>query len=82
MVDYDIMGPSLQLFRVRFLNFSLAGGHLASRFVKCWYHQNALGFISALPASTSLWLWLQVGHNKQCTPAAMTISSLREFFYN
>ena len=39
---------------------------------KCWYHQNPLGFISALPEARSLWLWLQVGRNK----------SLRGFFYS
>ena len=32
------------------------------------------GFISALPEARSLWLWLQVGHNKLCMLVAMTVS--------
>jgi len=52
------------------------GDHVTLQFVKCWYHQNPLGFISALPAARSLWLWLQVGRNKPCTLAAMTVSPL------
>ena len=60
MVDYDTMGPSLQLFEARFLISPLpVGGHVTSKFVKCWYHQNPLGFIFTLPAARSLWLWLQ-----------------------
>ena len=37
----------------------LFGGHVTSKFAKCWHHQNPLGFISALPEARSLWLWLQ-----------------------
>ena len=76
MVDYDSIGPSLQLFGARFLNFSPVGGHMTPKFVKRWHHQNPLGFISAQLAARSLWLWLQVGRNKPCTLAAMTASPL------
>jgi len=54
MVDYDSMGPRLQLFGARFLNFPPVGGHMTSKFAKCWYHQNPLGFISAQPEARSL----------------------------
>ena len=46
------------------------GGHVASKFVKCWYHQ-----------ARSLWLWLQVGRNKPCSLAAMTVSPLAGFLF-
>ena len=81
MGDYDSMGPSLKRFAARFLNFSPVGGHVTSMFAKCWYHQNPLGFISALAEARSLWLWLQVGRNKPCTLAAMTVCLLLGFFY-
>jgi len=51
-------------------------GHVTSEFAKCWHHQNSLPFISTLAEARSLWLWLQVGHNKPCMLAAMTISPL------
>jgi len=57
------------------------GGHVILKFAKCWYHQNPLGFISALAEARSLWLWLQVGRNKPCTLVAMTISPLLELFF-
>jgi len=79
MVDYDSMGPSLQLFRAWFLNFSSSWRHVTSKFAKCWYHQNPLHFISALAKARSVWLWLQVGHNKPCMLAAMTVSPLPGF---
>ena len=56
------------------------GGHVTSKFVKCWYHQNPLDFISELPAAISLWLWLQIGRNKPWTLAAMTVSTLAGLF--
>ena len=43
--------------------------------------KTALGFISALPAARSMWLSLQVGRNKPCTPAAMTVSPPRGAFW-
>ena len=48
MGNYDSMGPSLQLFGSRFLKFSPLGGHVTSKFAKCWYHQNPLRFILSL----------------------------------
>jgi len=81
MVDCDSMGPSLQLYGARFLNFSPVGGHVTLKFVKCWYHQNPLGFISVLPVARNLWLWLQVGRNKPCTLVAMTVSTFAGLFY-
>jgi len=56
------------------------GGHMTSKFAKWWYHQNQLRFISTLPAARSLWLWLQVGRNKPCTLAAMTVNTLAGLF--
>jgi len=76
MVDYDSMGPSLQQFGARFLNFSPVCSHVTLKFAKRWHHQNSLRFISALAEARSLWLWLQVGRNKPCMLAAMTVSPL------
>jgi len=42
------------------------GSHVTSRFAKCWNHENPRHFISAHTEARSLWLWLQVGHNKPC----------------
>ena len=42
---------------------------VSGKFTKCWYHQNPLGFICMLPETRSLWSWMQVGRNKQCTLA-------------
>jgi len=56
-------------------------GHVTSKFAKCWYHQNRLRFISALAEARSLLLWLQVGRNKPCMLAAMTVSPLAGLFY-
>ena len=81
MGDYDSMGPSLQLFGARFLNFPPVSGHVTSNFAKCWYHQNPLHFISTLAGARSLWLWLHVGRNILCTLAAMTVSPLVGLFY-
>jgi len=58
------------------------GGHVTSRFLKCWYHQNTLGFISTLPEARSLWLWMQVGHIKLCKLAGMNVSPLPRLFLN
>ena len=81
-VDYDSMEPGLWLFRARLLKFSPIGGQVTSKFAKCGYHQNPLRFISALqPAARSLWLWSQVGRNKPCMLAAMTVSPLAGLFY-
>jgi len=41
------------------------GGHVTSKFAKCWYDQNPLHFISTLPEARSLWLWLQVGRTSR-----------------
>jgi len=57
------------------------GGHMTSKFAKWWYHQNPLGFISALPAARSWWSWLQAGRNKPCTLAAMTVIPFVGLFY-
>ena len=59
---------------------SQVGGHVTSKFAKCWYHQNPLGFISMLLEARSLWLWLHVGRIKPCTLAAMTVSTLPGLF--
>jgi len=64
-----------------FWMYPLLGSHATSKFVKCCHHQNPLGFISALPAARSLWLWLQVGHNKPWSLATMTVSPLVGRFY-
>ena len=81
MGDYDSMGPSVQLFGARFLNSPPVGRHVISKFATCWCHQNPLHFISVLAEARSLWLWLQVGGNKPCMLAAMTVSRLAGFFY-
>jgi len=57
------------------------GGCVSSKFAKCWDHQNPLHFISALAEARSLLLWLQVGRNKPCMLAAMTVSPLAGLFY-
>jgi len=79
---YDSMGPSLQLFGVILLNFSLSWRSRdfeVREMLISHYHQNQLRFISALPEDRSLWLWLQVGNNKPCMLAAMTVSPLAVF---
>jgi len=77
--DYDSTGPSVQLVGARFLNSPTpVGGHVTSKFAKCWYHQNPLRVISGLAEARSL--WLQVGRNKPCTLAAMTVSPLAGLF--
>jgi len=76
MVDYDCMGPSPQLFGIRFLNFCPSWGHVTSEFTNCWHHQNSLLFISTLAEARSLWLCLHVGRNKPCMLAVMTVSPL------
>jgi len=57
------------------------GGCVTSKFVKCWYHQSLLRFISVLPEARSLWLWVQVGCNEPCTLAAMTVSPPPGLFF-
>jgi len=82
MGHYDSMGPSLQLFGVIFLNFSLSWRSRdfeVREMLISHYHQNQLRFISALAEDRSLWLWLQVGNNKPCILAAMTVSPLAVF---
>ena len=77
---YASMRPSLQFFAARFLNFSPVGGHVTSKFSKCWYHQNTLRFISAMAEAKRFRLWLQVGRNKPCTLMAMTVNPLVGLF--
>jgi len=82
MVVHDNMGPGIQLFGARFLNFTKVGDHVTSKFAKCWPRdpdENPLGFISALPEARSLWLWLQVGRNKPRTLSAMTSAPFRGY---
>ena len=64
-----------------FLISPTVGCHMTSKFAKCCYHQNPLCFMSTLAEATSLWLWLQVGRNKPCMLAAMTVSLLVGLFY-
>jgi len=59
-----------------FLISSPVGGHVTSKFAKCWYHQKSLCFISALTDARNLWLRLHVGRNEPCMLAAMTVSQL------
>jgi len=79
MVDYDSMSLVYSYSKPNFWISPPVGGHMTSKFVKCWYHRNPLGFVSALAAARSLWLWLQVCRNKPYT--LMTISPLVGLFY-
>ena len=81
MGDYDSMGLVYSFSEPDFWISPPLGSHVTSKFAKCWYHQNSLHFISALAKARSLWLWLQVGHNKPCMLAAMTVSPLVGLFY-
>jgi len=79
MVDYDSMSLVYSYSKPNFWISPPVGGHMTSKFVKCWYHRNPLGFVSALAAARSLWLWLQVCRNTPYT--LMTISPLVGLFY-
>ena len=81
VVDYDSMGSSLQLFGARFLNFSPSWRSRYFEVREMLISPESTRFISALPAARSLWLWLQVGCNKPCTLAAMTVSPLAGLFF-
>jgi len=65
MGDYDSMGPSLRLFGASEVLIS----------------PESTAFYLTLADTRSLWLWLQVGRNKPCMLAAMTISPLTGLFY-
>jgi len=81
MVDYDSMGLVHSYSKPNVRISPPVGGYMTSKFVKCWYHRNPLGFVSALAAARSLWLWLQVGRNKLYTLVMMTVSPLVGLFY-
>jgi len=83
MVDYDSwpMGPSLQLFEASFLNFSPSWRSRDFEVREMLISSEATGFLSPRCLRLkSLWLWLQVGRNKPCTLAAMTVSPLAGLF--
>ena len=54
MGDYDSMGPSLQLFGARFLNFSASWQSHDFKVGEMLISPNPLRFISALTEATSL----------------------------
>ena len=79
MGDYDSMGPSLQLFRARFLNFSPFGGH-----VKSLRSSRNVDITRIHCVLSPRWPRLEAcdcGRNKPCTLAAMTVSPLAGLFH-
>jgi len=77
MDDYD----SLQLFRARFLNFSPSWQSRNFEVREMLISPEYTAFHPVLAEARSLWLWLQVGRNKPCMLAAMTVSPLRGFLF-
>ena len=75
MIVWDVQG--LQLFGARFLAVTVSWRSRDFEVREMLISSEATGFLSPRCLRLkSLWLWLQVGRNKPCTLAAMTVSPL------